>query len=117
MGVKAPVVELIVYMDTLPTKTSAKPKSATYANFPVGSTAIDRGNTPPAAMRKVKGFELAPPGGGLKTVTAGGPVAATRLARSCGSAVLATRTGVCRSPASHLYARLAHNVQPQSDRS
>src|SRR5260370_25267641 len=87
MGVKAPVVELIVYMDTLPTKTSAKPKSATYANFPVGSTAIDRRNTPPAAMRKVKGFELAPPGGGLKTVTAGAPGPTISLPRSLASGV------------------------------
>jgi hypothetical protein len=80
MGVKAPVVGSTVYMDTLPTKASKQPSFATYANFPVGSTAIDLGNTPPVAMVKATEFEVPPPGAGLKTVTEAVPVAAMSLA-------------------------------------
>jgi hypothetical protein len=80
MDVIAPVVGLIAYIDTPPLpEPSQLSISATYTNLPVGSTAIDCGNTPdtpPEAVVKVELVEIPPPGEGLKTVTVGVPFAA-----------------------------------------
>jgi len=48
-------------------------------------------------MRKVEGFEVPPPGAGLKTVTAGVPVETMSLAEIWASAVLASTIVVGRS--------------------